>query len=353
MKHVVILGVQVPFVTGGAELLNRSLVREINKLEGVKAEEVKLPFKWYPETQMLNEIMAWRLLDLSEANGRKIDLSIATKFPTYALPHKNKALWLVHQHRTLYDLENTEYDCWNLGPDCKLIRDKIRNLDDKFFHECKCHYTISRTVSERLEKFNGFTSKPLFPPPFLADKIKPGKYNDKIVYIGRLEPNKRPDLLIEAAKNCKKAKISIIGKGRKEDNEKLMGLLKNRGLSNRCELLGFLTEGDFLRHLSEARAIFYGPLDEDYGYATIEAFLAQKPVITCRDSGEAKLFVEETGAGFISDPEPISIANNLSAIYDLSDIELKEMAVPGYDLAQTITWSKILEELVLDNLTDK
>jgi len=353
MKHVVVLGAQVPFVTGGAELLNRSLVREINKLNGVKAEEVKLPFKWYPETQILNDIMAWRLMDLSEANGRKIDLAISTKFPTYALPHNNKALWLVHQHRTLYDLENTKYDCWNFEPDCRLVREKIRKLDNKFFGEFECHYTISRTVSKRLERFNGIKSKPLFPPPFLSEKIAPGKYGDKIIYIGRLEPNKRPDFLLEAACFSKKAKVSIIGRGRQEDHERLLALIKNLGISDRCELLGFLPENEFLHYLSVARAVFYAPLDEDYGYATIESFLAQKPVITCNDSGEVKLFVEETEAGFISDSDPKKIGDNLSAIYDLTDNELKEMVMPGYELAKTITWEKILEKLVLENLNDR
>jgi glycosyltransferase involved in cell wall biosynthesis len=352
MKHVIVLGAQVPFVRGGAEVLCESIVREINKLDNVKAELVQLPFKWYPEEQMLNDIMAWRLQDLSEANGRKIDLVIATKFPTYAVQHENKGLWLVHQHRTLYDLENTEYDCWKSADNTKIIRDKIRSLDKKFFHECKCHHTISRNVSKRLKHFSGFYSEPLFPPPILADRIYPGEYGEKILYVGRLEPNKRPDLLILAACFAKKAKISIIGRGRKEDNERLENLINKMGISDRCKLLGFLSDEDLLNHLSEARAVFYAPLDEDYGYATIEAFLAKKPVITCDDSGEVKLFVEETGSGLVSDINSRSIASNISKIYDMTNKELNEMAQPGYELAKNITWDKILKKLVLDNLYD-
>ena len=40
MKHVLVLGAQVPFVRGGAELLNESLINEINKLDGVKTEPI-------------------------------------------------------------------------------------------------------------------------------------------------------------------------------------------------------------------------------------------------------------------------------------------------------------------------
>jgi glycosyltransferase involved in cell wall biosynthesis len=350
MKRVIVLGAQIPFVKGGAELLCESLVDAINRLDGVEAELVQLPFKWYPEEQMLNEIMAWRLIDLSESNGRKIDLVIATKFPTYAVQHPNKALWLIHQHRTLYDLENTEYDSWRFEKDAKIIRNKIRSLDNKFFAECRCNYTISRTVSSRLKNFNGFDSEPLFPPPVLADQIKPGTYGERVIYIGRLEPNKRPDLMISAASVVPEAKISIIGKGRKEDDQRLKMLIQKAGLSKRCELLGFLPDEELLRHLSSARAVFYAPYDEDYGYATIEAFLALKPVITCSDSGEVKTFVNETGSGFVSDTDPNSIADSLRAIYNMTDNELSEMASRGHELAIGITWDKVMEKLVLANL---
>ncbi|MBN1635157.1 MAG: glycosyltransferase family 4 protein [Deltaproteobacteria bacterium] len=350
MKRVIVVGAQVPFVKGGAELLCESLAHAINGLDGIEAELVQLPFKWYPEEQMLNDIMAWRLIDLSESNGTKVDLVIATKFPTYALQHSHKALWLIHQHRTLYDLENTEYDSWRFEDNAKVVRDKIRSLDDKFFAECRCHYTISRTVSSRLKNYNGFDSEPLFPPPNLADRIQPGTYGERVIYIGRLEPNKRPDLLISSASRVPEAKISIIGKGRKQDIDRLKSLIEKTGISGRCELLGFLPDDELLRRLSTARAVFYAPYDEDYGYATIEAFLAMKPVITCIDSGEVRSFVEETGSGFVSDADPDTMADNLRKVYDMTDAELVEMASRGHELSKGITWDKVLKKLVLDNL---
>jgi len=350
MKHVIVLGAQVPFTRGGAEIHVESLVHEINKLDKIKAELVQLPFKWYPEKQMLNDIMAWRLLDLSESNGKKVDLVIASKFPTYAVKHEKKALWLIHQHRTLYDLENTEYDCWGGEHETKVLRDKIRELDQKFFRECKCLFTNGRTTAQRMKKYNGFNGEPLFPPPNLADQIYPGEYGNNIIYIGRLEPNKRADLLVLAAGICKKAKIAIIGKGRNEDHERLQKIIEKVGVSNRCELLGYLPDRDLLNRLSTARAVFYAPYDEDYGYVTIEAFLAQKPVISTNDSGEVRLFVGETGSGYLSDTNAGDIAENLYKIYELNAKQLKEMAMPGYELAKTITWDSVLDKLVLKNL---
>ena len=50
----------------------------------------------------------WRLLDLTEADGRPIDLVIATKFPLLRVRHPNKVVWLLHQFRQAYELDRTE-----------------------------------------------------------------------------------------------------------------------------------------------------------------------------------------------------------------------------------------------------
>ena len=36
-----------------------------------------------------------------------------------------------------------------------------------------------------------------------------------------------------------------------------------------------------------ARAVYFGPYDEDYGYVTIEGFAAERPVVTTTRRGRA------------------------------------------------------------------
>lgn len=348
MKHILILGVQVPFVYGGAEIFNKTLVKEINKIENIKAELVLLPFKWYPEKQILNEILAWRLLDLSESNGIKIDLVISTKFPSYAIKHPNKVLWLVHQYRQMYDLADTQYDIPNSTTDKKEIRDELKRLDNQFLAEYKTIYTISDTISNRLKKYNGFDSIPLLPPPALSSQIVSKGYGDYILYIGRLDPLKRVDLLIDAIIINSKAKAIIIGSG--SEYNILKQIIKEKNIENRCSILGFVSDSELIKHLSLCRAVFYAPIDEDYGYVTIEAFLAHKPVITCRDSGEVYNIVTKTKSGFISDNNPKSISSILDKIYSLSTTQLKEISQNGYNFAKKIKWDNIIQKLVLDNL---
>ena len=91
VQTVLVCETQVPLVRGGAELLVQQLVTEL-RARGVATDRVSLPFKWYPKDEILPHAAAWRLLDLSESNGRPIDLIVATKFPTYFARHPNEGL---------------------------------------------------------------------------------------------------------------------------------------------------------------------------------------------------------------------------------------------------------------------
>lgn len=353
MKHILVLGTQVPFTRGGAELQCESLVREINKLDHVRAELVNLPYKWYPEEQILNTILAYRLLDLTDADGIKTDLVIAGKFPTYAVKHDNKVLWLIHQYRQMYDLAGTEFDpCAGDGDTVtksSRIRNKIKQLDNRFFSECRKIYTTSETVSARLKKYNQFDSAQLPPPPALSDKIVPGQYGDYIFCVGRLDPLKRVDLLIKALSNCPEGKAVIAGKGPEYD--RLAEQIDRNGLSDRCTLTGYIDDKTLIDYLSGAKAVYYAPLDEDFGYATIEAFLAKKPVITCHDSGEAANIVGRTGSGILCQNNAASLTEALHTIYKMTGSQFEEMSRKGHEFAKKIRWEEIIQKLVLDNLT--
>ena len=53
-----------------------------------------------------------------------------------------------------------------------------------------------------------------------------------------------------------------------------------------------------------ALAVVFPPFDEDYGYVTLEAFLARKPVITTTDAGGPLEFVEDGVTGLVCAPTP-------------------------------------------------
>ncbi|MCL1558393.1 glycosyltransferase family 4 protein [Xanthomonas nasturtii] len=353
MKRVIVLGAQVPFIRGGAEFLNEELVRQINlwgKQRQVVAELVQLPYRWYPETEILSSALAWRLLDLNESNGQKIDLCICTKFPTYAAQHANKTLWLVHQHRVLYDLERTRFDFPHLNSRDVALRDALRVSDTQLLSDIESRYTISQTVTERLQQFNGLSSQVLYPPSKLAPLITSGDYGDYILCIGRLESMKRPDLLIRAAAHVSKAKIVIAGTGASDYALSLAPLVHELGLQDRVELTGFVEDEKLLALIAGCRAVFYSPVDEDYGFATLEAFAAHKPVITVDDSGEVGRIVKATGSGWVTGPTAEEIAQSIGDCYARTGAQLRALADEGYRLSTSITWDRVIRELVEERI---
>lgn len=345
-RRVLVLGAQVPFARGGAENLTAGLVEAIRShVSDVAVDLVQLPMKHYPEQRLLTEMMTWRLIDVTEVNGERVDLVIATKFPTYAVRHPNKVLWLVHQYRQAYDLAGTIYDKPELSDLERAARSKLRELDQKFIGECAGRFAISDTVSERLMQFNKLLSVPLLPPSLMQDRIHAGAYSGTVVCFGRLDASKRVSLLVDATERVPEARIVIYGAG--PDEAALRQQIERLGLEQRCRLGGHVSQDELIDALGQARAVFYGPYDEDYGYATIEAFLAEKPVISCTDSGEAARIVNRTGGGWVVEPNAAAIAVALQDAYRRTDDQLTTLGRRGASFAHTLSWRHVVDQLVI------
>ena len=63
------------------------------------------------------------------------------------------------------------------------------------------------------------------------------------------------------------------------------------GLTNQVTWLGVVSEEQKCEWYANSLGVVFPPLDEDYGYVTLEAMLSSKPVITCADSGGPLEFV--------------------------------------------------------------
>ena len=169
--RICVCGVQVPFAFGGAEMLVQSLVEQL-RARGYEAETVALPFTWPNRTQLFKSCLAWRLLDLTEVDGAKIDLVIATRFPSYLVKHPNKVVWLVHQLRQAYDLQGTRYSDFRDTPRDRNVAEMLRAMDARTLSEARRVFSISSNVAERLERHNGMRIEALYPPPRL-DRAPP------------------------------------------------------------------------------------------------------------------------------------------------------------------------------------
>src|SRR5512140_913368 len=198
MANILVCTAQVPFASGGAERHAAGLVREL-KLRGHKVDLVQLPFKWYPREEILLSAMAWRLVDVTEADGRKVDLVIPMKFPSYLVRHPNKVVWLIHQFRQAYDRFGTDGSDFDAGPEDTRWRELIASADATGFGEARRVFTNAKNTAARLARFNGIAAEALYHPPPLAGRYRPGPVGRFALVVGRLDRWKRMDLAIEGA----------------------------------------------------------------------------------------------------------------------------------------------------------
>ena len=345
VRTVIVLEAQVPFVHGGAEIHVRELLREL-RARGYAAELVSVPFKWYPKDEILPHAAAWRLLDLSESNGRPVDLVIGTKFPTYFARHPNKVAWLIHQYRAAYELAGTPYSDFGHNERDLGLRDNLIRLDTEMLGECRRIYANARNTANRVAKYNGLQAEALYHPPRLAARLVQARpsYGDFVLSVGRIESVKRVDLLVSAmARVDKPIRLVVAGDGTQRANVERAA--SGAGVADRVEFLGAVDDERLLELYRDALAVLYPPYDEDFGYVTLEAFLSRKPVVTATDSGGPNEFVVDGVNGFVRPPEPDAFADAINAL--ASDRRrTAALGEAGYERARTVTWVGVIEKLL-------
>src|SRR5579859_1614222 len=274
--RVVILNTQAPFVRGGAEMLAEGLQTKIQEA-GHQAEIVRIPFKWYPPEIIPQQILACRLLRIKTASP---DLVIGLKFPAYYIPFSKKKLWLLHQFRQVYELWGTGFQDFPNTPEAQGVRDMIIRADSQFIPEASAIFALSKTVANRLKTFNGIEANGVLHHPLSNPELFCfGETGNYFFYPSRLTKSKRQEVAIEAMRHVRSNfKLILAGKADSDDyGHKLQQLIDDYGLRDRVKLLGFISEEDKARLMSNAFAILYLPYDEDsYGYVTLESFHSHK-----------------------------------------------------------------------------
>jgi glycosyltransferase involved in cell wall biosynthesis len=336
---------QVPFMYGGAEILADALVDQLRK-RGHEVALVTIPQSWYPKENILKNYLAWRLVDLHKTHEQKpIDRVIALKFPAYAVPHDYKITWLIHQLRQAYDLLGTEYSFFDNSQKDRELRGLINRMDRTTIAESRHVFSISGNVAGRLQRFNRVESEVLYPPPAMDGQFYNDGYGDYVLSVSRLHVSKRVDHLVRAMGLVETSvKCRIAGEG--PDISDLRKLAHRLGASDRIDFLGFVDDEDLVDLYAGALAIYYAPMDEDYGLATVEAMKSQKPVLTADDSGGVLEFVQDGITGFVLRPDdPAALARRIDELYSDRN-KARRMGSAGREVVSGITWDRTIDRLL-------
>jgi glycosyltransferase involved in cell wall biosynthesis len=332
---------QVPFVRGGAEIVSERMVHELRKRDH-EVELVTVPFKWYPGERVLTQAFLWRLLDLEQANGSAIDLVIATKFPSYTVRHPNKVVWLMHQFRQAYEFDRTELGQFDESPEGRALRRSVHRLDRLALGEARKVFATSQNVAQRLERSLGLEAEVLpHPPQELAYRCD--EYGDFVLSVGRIDRAKRVELLLEALAADSSLRCVIAGEG--PDRARLELLAREQGLDGRAVFAGRVSEDDLADLYGRCLAVYYAPIDEDFGMVPYEAFLAEKPVVTTRDAGGPLEIVGDRQTGLVCEPTGAAVAEALSWLGAHVD-EAREWGRAGRRVAELVSWDNAIERLL-------
>src|SRR5580765_6443562 len=331
--RIAVCAPQVPFERGGAEIFADDLVAEL-RARGHETDLVTVPYKWYPGERVLSQAFLWRLLDLSESDGHAIDLVIATKFPSYAVRHPNKVVWLLHQFRQAYELDRTALGQFGESAEERATRRAVQRLDRVALAEAKKVFATSRNVADRLERSTGIAAE-VMPHPPQELPYRTESYDDFVLSVGRLDRAKRIDLLLEAAK---RGGFQVVVAGDGPDRERLESLANGS-----ARFLGRVSEEELADLYARCLAVYYAPVDEDFGMVPYEAFLSEKPVVTTTDAGGPLEVVTDRVTGLVTEPRAEALA---AAFAGLNPGDAAAWGRAGRALAERVSWDATIERLI-------
>lgn len=332
-----------PMAEGGHMVIARSLVQALREA-GHSAEIVVTPQNRFGR-QASAYIATW-LTDVGSSDDKPIDQVISLRYPSYAVRHPRHVCWLNHTMREYYDLWDRFSGRLSAPAVLKerVRRGAIHAVDHYLLKRNVSRLFVqSRTVQRRLSIWPDLETTVLYPPapqrPYRCDE-----YGDYIFMVSRLTSLKRADLLIEALAQPEALHVRAVIAGDGEERGRLQQMISKLGIGDRVTLAGRLDDEEMLTHLARCRAVCFPPFDEDYGFVTVEAFASRKAVVTCRDSGGPAELVEDNVTGFITEPDPKSLAIALGRVMN-DQAAARRMGEAAFAAGARLNWADTVTQL--------
>lgn len=344
MANVLVVTSSPPLVEGGHLVIARALEQALREA-GHQAAIVTTPSNRFG--RQASAYLANWMTDVSQTgSGEPVDRVISLRFPSYAVRHPSHVSWLNHTMREYYDL--WEDFSSRLSPQGRLKesvrRALIHRADTYLLGRLTAVFAQSRTIQERLTRWNRIASEVLYPPPPPRPYRSEG-YGDYLFFASRLAPLKRTDLVLRALAQREAAAVRMVIGGEGEELARLRVLARELGLDARVTFTGRLGEAELVDHLARCRGVVFVPKSEDYGFVTVEAFASGRPVITATDSGGPAELVRDAVNGFVTPPEPRALARAFAALMD-SPSDAARMGAQGRQDVARLTWPATVDRLL-------
>ena len=155
----------------------------------------------------------------------------------------------------------------------------------------------SQTVQARLKRYLNVESEVIY-PPVDSHRFYWSTSQDYYLSTARLEDYKRVQLIVDAFKQMPDKKLVMISGG-----TLLKSLQKQAEAYSNIKIVGWVTQQQLYRFVSDCIATIYLPMYEDFGMSPIESMAAGKPVIGVDEGGVGET-VLHTETGYLCPPSP-------------------------------------------------
>lgn len=347
MANILVVTSAPPLVEGGHLVIARSLERALQEA-GHQAAIVTTPSNRFGR-QAAAYLANW-MTDVSQTgSGERVDQVISLRYPSYAVRHPHHVCWLNHTMREYYD----RWDAFSsrLSPQGRIkerVRRTLIHAADRYLLRQNVTRVVaqSETVRQRLQQWRLAESTVLRPPapprPYRCDE-----YGDYFFVVSRLTPLKRVDMVLRALAEPAARHVRCVIGGDGEARSDLERLAAELGLGDRARFVGRLSEEDLVAHYAACRAVVFTPLDEDYGFVTVEAFASGKAVVTTTDSGGPAELVVDGQSGAVVEPTARALAESLARLMD-DRAAAERMGQQGRQDTADLTWPETVRRLLDD-----
>lgn len=169
----------------------------------------------------------------------------------------------------------------------------------------------SDLVNRRLNRYfdvDPSEAHTIYPPvpvtEYSPDAAETGEY---LFYVGRLAVNKRIPLIRDVAKAIE-CPVVVAGTGPQED-------VLQADVPENLEYLGYISEDEKQRRLSEASATLMLAENEDFGITPIESMAAGTPVIGTNE-GFTRFQIQHGQNGLLAEPDVDSVASVVAQLFE-------------------------------------
>ena len=305
----------------------------------------KIPFlnKFYSPFRFLTPLI-WESFDFSKydlvisSSGSWMSKGIKTSKPTIHISY------IHHPPRYLYGYETAiEWQKYFFIKIYGYIINHFLRIWD-FTSSQRADYLIanSEETKKRIEKFYRRSSTVIYPPVNIPKKLyelyKPYKLYNYFLTVSRLARAKHIDVLIKAA-NIAKFKLKIVGNGRDEERLKQMA-------GPTVEFLGNISDQEFKKLFSKAKAFLFSSKDEEFGIAPVEAMGYGLPVIAYKSGGVPEYIINKKNGFLFDQLDPYSLMKKVKEFEDLNNEQLIQMKKQARKTAERFSEAKFKNEIL-------